>query len=266
MMKKNIGLFLILALVYPGCFGAPVKDTLDLSSSENRDVKVMLDTITSINENSPLSFTASFLIDGSVGKKKFKSFGEAEYDGKVRMMSITFLDYIFKSAVTMMFQDGNDISIYFPVEKKIVRDNFKTINLLNNNDVDVDFRVVYALMTGRIPLIEDYSVKKGLVSSDDNTSYLILENDLFYETISFSGKQPDRIKLLHKKTKKSFEIYFRKFKKHGKSRFFSEMTIISSENDAKIDIKFNRIKLNIPLRVKTIKDVKLPKGVKVIRL
>jgi hypothetical protein len=130
----------------------------------------------------------------------------------------------------------------------------------------VNFDLLYSVLIGTIPLIPDYTVKQGLISNDGRESILILENSLYYETISFIGKSPDKIKLINKTTGDKYEIYMKKPIIQGDSHFFANVMIVSQTPPLRLDIRFSRIRLNTTVKVKTIQDARLSGNVKIIQM
>jgi hypothetical protein len=229
-------------------------------------IRDMVDRISAINKKSPGSYAADFTIDGTIGEKTYKLLGNAQFSRKQRVMHIAFLDFIFRSPITTLFQEGDVIRIYYPVDKKLYVDNVKTIDLANYGGVSMNFDLLYSLVTGAIPLIPDYTVKQGLTGNDGKESMLIVENARFFETISFNGNDPDKIKLIDKNTREKLELYMKKPITQGESLFFSNVMIIAQSARIRLDITFSRIRLNAPLKVKTIQDARLPGNLKIIQM
>ena len=270
-MKRSFFLALTLGLALPillSCTSyekrkCPTPETVHASDSE--DIRAMLQSLRAGNDLAPATYSASFLIEGKAKNKKFKSTGKIVYDKKAKRMSVAFRDYIFKSSIMQIFIEGDEIVLYFPVDKKIVKDNRRTINLLNYNNLDVEYDILYDLLVGKVPLISDYKVKQGLVG-DRGVSYLILENDEAYQTVSFKNSVPDRIKLLQKSNKGEIEIYLKKRVKTKDSAFFRSIMMVRKKDKARMTITFNKISFNRPVKVKTIKDIKIPRDVEVITM
>ena len=265
-MKKN--LIIAVLVLCTACTKAVVKEkpANGLAPTQDRDISLMLQSLSAINENSPSSYDLEFIVDGSLKSKKYKSIGNASFDRNSDRFYIVFLDFIFKSPVTMIFQDGKDISLYFPADRKLFRENRATISFANYTGVDLDFTVVYDLVTGKVPLIPGYSIREGYRTADGKTSYLILENSDYFQTISFAGSEPDRIKFVQKKNREEVEVYLRKKTVKDGTSFFRNITIVMKKSDTRVDITFRGIKLNTPVKVKTVGDVKIPREVKIITM
>lgn len=272
-MKKT--LFAILTAVFllsvHSCAGRSLKEGENSGRSNVQavitdDIRRMIGILERINSNTPSSFTCSIEVIGNIGKKKFKSLGNVKFDRKTGRFNITFLDYIFKSPLTDLFQDGDRISIYFPADKKLVLDDRKTIDIRNYINLNLDYYLLYDLFRGSIPVLKDYRVRKGLSSADRKTSYLIIENDEYYETLSFQGNTPDKLLIIHRNSKEKIELYLRGFSQKGKSRYFKKIRIVADQNDLRLDFTFRGTRINVPVKVRTIESIKVPRGVKVIRL
>jgi hypothetical protein len=269
-MRALIPVILLLAATAFGCGNKSIRSDDILVSqyhpSGKDAIRDMVDRISAVNKKSPVSYAADFTIDGTIGDKTYKLLGNAQFNRKLRAMHVAFLDFIFRSPITVVFQEGDVIRIYYPVEKKLFVDNYKTIDLSNYGGISVNFDLLYSILTGGIPLIPDYTVKQGLISNDGKESMLIVENNRYYETISFNGKSPDKIKLINKSTREKFEIYMKKPILQGDSHFFANVMIVSQNTPIRLDIHFNRIHLNAPVKVKTIEDSRLPGNLKIIKM
>jgi len=229
-------------------------------------VQNMISAVTAINGNSPQSYTVDFYVEGISDKSRFKAHGRAQFDRERGLMQVTFADYIFQSPVALLFLDGEEIRIFYPIEKKLFIDNSKTINIANYTGIGIDFKILYDLATGTIRLLQNYAVREGLTATEGSGSMLILENPESVETISFNGAVPDKILFINKNTRYKAEIYFKKFIVQGESRFFSRLKIIAERNRLQLDITFNKVLLNTPVKVKTIKDIKLPPDLQVVKM
>jgi hypothetical protein len=230
------------------------------------DIRRLIDIVGRINKNVPDSLSSEIEIIGNIKEKKFKSIGRINFDRKTSRFNINFLDYIFKSPVTRIFQNGDDIRIYFPADKKLVVDNMNTIDISNYIDLNIHFYLIYDLFCGHIPLLKNYKVKQGLASVKGKSSYLIIENSNYYETISFRGDSPDRLMIIRKDNREKIEIYLKKYISKGKSRYFKNIRIVAESSSLRLDFNFRRTRINIPVKVKTIDKIRLPKDVKLIRL
>jgi hypothetical protein len=268
-MKKSVMAVLILqACLLAACGTAPVAGVPvgKLTQTEDLKAREMMDSVRSINDRSPASFDYSFTVEGAMKTKKFKSTGTAQFDGDQDRFSASFVDFIFKSPLTSIFQNADEVILYFPSDKKLFRENRNVMNLRNYSGVNIPFQVAFSLVAGKIPLLENYAVKEGYVSADGSSSYLILENSECYETISFSNGAPDRIKFLRKREREELEIYLRKRTVKDGCLLYQNVMILVKDMDVKIDITFSVMKVNGPVKVKTISDIKLPVDVQVMTM
>lgn len=253
-----------------GCSTAAVRDDTALKGQYHpvgkEGIRAMVDSISVINRNCPESYALDFDIDGAFGDKKNRIMGNAQYNKKQRAMHVAFVDYIFRSPVMTLLREGDTVRVYYPVEKKMYVDSFKTIDLANYGGVTIDFDMFHDIITGSIPLIAGYSVKQGLAANDGKGSMLILENPMYYQTISFQANDPDKILLINKKTREKLEIYVKKPFVQGTSRIYSSIMIVAQSVRLRLNITFKKIQLNAPVRVKTVKDIKLPDNLKIIQM
>jgi hypothetical protein len=204
------------------CSGSQIKTNANVS--DIKDAMPLLDMVNKINDNSPETFSASFETEGSMGTNKFKLVGTAFYDKKLEKFTMNFSDYIFKSQLSSLLRNGKNIEVYYIPESKIILDSSETIKIKNYVPIDMDFNLIYQLLTSRIPLIENYSIHQA--KKDDDKSFLVLQNNNWYETIAFNLDEPERIKLTNKKTSQEIEIYLRSPLKQNESRYYKKIQII----------------------------------------
>ncbi len=267
---RVINSLIVMAVLISFCSSGNVKGSAekppDVKTTYPEHIELMLKRISSFNNRSPGSISSSFEIVGKIKNKKFKSIGNIHYDRREGKLNATFLDYIFKSPVTMIFKENSSLWFYFPAEKKMILDNVNTIDLHNYLELNIDFNILFSLFSGEIPLIKGYKIKKGLSGRKGGSSYLILENQNFYQTISFDKSEPDRVLIIRKDSKEKCEIYFKKFFRMNGSSYYKKLRIISGDRKFTFDFIFKHIKLNVPVKVKTINKIRMPRGLKIIKM
>jgi hypothetical protein len=234
----------------------------DAKSSVDK-ISRYINILNEINRTAPATISADMEIDGTFGKKKIKTIGKLLYSAEPLMMNLNIFDYIFKSPLLSVHQEGFVIRIYSPAEKKVFADNVKTLIFKNYIGAPVDFTVLYSLITGRLPLIENYKIKSFI--EDSRGKYLILENKTFYQTVSFDGDTPDKILIMNKENLEKYEIYINPVKRE-KSTYYSKLKFVMSSSGIKFDISFKYIILNSQLKLKTISDMKIPNDVPVVNV
>ncbi|MBN2160972.1 MAG: hypothetical protein JW807_16395 [Spirochaetes bacterium] len=233
-------------------------------AADTAAVRRMIDRVALLKKNAPATFAANFSIDGSLAEKKQRILGRASYDRTLRAMHIIFSDAIFRSTVAQFFQEADEIRVYYPVQKKLIVDSFKTFDIGNYSAVSIDFDLLYSLATGTFPLIEDYTVRQGLEANNGGGSMIILENPKFFETVSFRDGNPDKVLILDKKTREKVEIYLKKPTVQGECLFFSNIMIVVQQTRLRLAIQFSGVRLNVPVKVKKAASLKLPANVKTI--
>lgn len=269
-MKRGFMVLMIAAATAWGCTTGAFRDESapedQYHPSGKEGIRSMVDTIADINRRSPESYTLDFNIDGTYGEKKNKMLGSMEFNRKQRTMHVSVVDFIFRSPVMTLLQEGDVIRVYYPVEKKMYVNNARTIDMANYGGVSIDFRIFHDLITGVIPLISGYSVKQGLTANNGKGSVLILENPDYYQTISFRGNDPDKILLINRKTRERIELYLKNPVGQGASRIYSNVMIVAQRVPLRLEITFKKIQLNAPVKVKTFKEMKFPDGLKIIQM
>ncbi len=268
-IKIYTAIFALIGAVYWGCTKSIVREDTAMKQYAPADesaIRSMRETVEATNKNSPESYSANFYVFGASHGKIFRSLGRAQFDRKQDSLHFSFVDYIFNTPITSFFMEGEVIQILLPIEKKMYVDNRKTIRLANYTGFDINFDILHDLSIGKIPLLRDYSIRQGLNAKTETASLLILENKKFIETISFNKGEPDKILIVDKSSGDKVEIYFKKIIAKGPSRFFEQLKIVSPGNDLSLEINFNKIQINVPVKVSTTKNSKLPANLQIINM
>jgi hypothetical protein len=274
-MKKNSHLIIFtiaMTFLFINCGKELKKHERIIKKSEEEEIKLLLDRILEINRSTPESFSADFTVDGRFHKnKKFKSIGKVTYKKEPQKMRISFIDYVFKSPITTIVQDGNVLKFYLPVEKKLYLDNTDTVNLKNYIGINLKFNFIYKFIIGEIPLIENYKVKQGLIAKanskrEEEETYIILENSEYYETISLKNNIPNKVLLINKITTKRYEFYLENPSCKDNWLNYRSLKFISKENGHRAIIRITSMKCNIPVNIKKITRIKVSKNTKIIKV
>ncbi len=260
---------LMYLFLFSGCTKNIIKKETDLLNLNNERISFLLKKIEDINNNSPKSFSLDLNTQGILNRKKFKSTGKAIFNKEPREMKITFYDVIFRSPLTIIVQDIDVIKFYFPIEKTLYMDNVKTVNLKRYSNINLDYNLVASLAIGKIPIIKNYSIKKALTTGENEQNsrketYLIFENNDFFETIAFEKDIPCKILMLNKRSKEKTEIYLKEPFYKNSILFYKTIRFISLSSDFRITTRFKNIKFNIPVDVKKITKIDLPKDCKIL--
>ncbi|MCL1864330.1 MAG: hypothetical protein FWF73_00780 [Spirochaetes bacterium] len=263
-MKNSNFLYIITisVIILAGCQTAnqPV-----INETENVKAKELISNIKSINSSSPETISSSFTADGNTGEKKFRFEGKAVFD-KNGYYKITVIDYVFQSPVIEAYRESNELYFFYPSEKKLFVDDINKIDLSAYAGFKSDYKIIYALLTGNIPMINNYKVYKCLYSEDEKGYYLILENNECYENIFFKEDVPEKILIIYKGNKSKFEIYLKSPVKIEKGIFFKNLKIIATEINSNININFIKPTLNKAVSVERLNRNKLPKKTEIIRV
>ncbi len=231
---------------------------------ENHEETMAL--IRGFNEKAVTSIEGSFFIDGFLQNKKYKTIGNVSYSAAPERLNLIITDFIFKSPITTVVQDGRELSIYFPVEKKLYVDSVDTIRLKNYSDIDFNFAMLHGVLTGRIPLVRGHRIVSCVRDEAKNARFLIVENDELFETIAFRGDIPDKLLFMDKKSKKRVEFYLGRPTVSGDSVFFRNIKIVAKDEGINLTITFNSLKLNGPVRVKNVSEMNYPRNISIIRM
>ncbi len=265
---KSALLTLVIIATAAACGGKVVRDDYALDSqyhqSEKASVQEMINRVTEFNNRASRFLSAEFILDGAQRDKKFRVIGNLQYDRESRAMHAAFYDYIFKSPVLVFFVEKDVIHLYYPAEKKLFVDKMKGFDLADYGGPGMSIDLLLTLATGGIPMIDGYHVKQGLDANDGNGSMLLLESSRYFETLSFREDRPDKILLIDRNSRDRFEIYLKKSVDRAEGTFFSNIILVSTQPGLRIDIRFNNMQWKGPVTVKTVRDLKLPPGVRII--
>ena len=252
------------------CAGRPIVGEKSIATVADPQAGRMLIVLKDINDSSPKAISAGFVVEGRLAKnKKFKSMGKMTYDGRIKKMKITFIDSVFRSPMAIAFQEGTSLKFHLPVEKKMYLDTTDRVDLKYYLNVNVNYSFLQNLAVGKIPLIDGYSVKQGMVQKEGAVTsehYIILENNLLYETISFNKNIPNRIMLLNKLTKEKTEFYLENPVMDNNVLYYKSIRFISLQSGERINVIFNSFNLNPKLNDSRDFALPVPKGTEIIRI
>jgi hypothetical protein len=159
----------------------------------------------------------------------------------------------------------NRLFFYYPAEKKLLLDDVNKIDIHNYTGFRAEFAFIQDMFSGKIPLLADYSVNKVLQEIGE-TYYLILENDQYFENIYIKKNIPEKILIIHKKTKEKTEIYLSSVMEKDKSIFYKKVKIIAPSINLFIDIKFTNTKINEPIQIPRAEIQKFKKNIEIIKI
>jgi len=237
-------------------------DTVEYTRSSEKSDTSLLSDISFINDNAPSYYDMTFTIEGLLNNQKYKLNGNAQLDAKLDLICLSLTDFIFKSPISTMFSDNDGIIMYFPSEKKLFKYTRSSFDLKALWNINLDYEIIRALIRCKIPIIDDYKVIKSIVSTDGASS-LILENTRYYETVSFKNNIPDKIKIIDKTDRNETDFHLSAVKKYNESFVYKKISVLSKKFSFDVSIN-NSAKVNTPVKVKTISDIKIPMDVVLI--
>ncbi len=269
-MKSFIVVYILPVFLMLSCAAPELAPDRPFTQAGKEETNRLLENIDRINGNAPSSIDAAFRVDGMFGKKKFKASGYFLYNDSAAAARITFVDSVFKSPLTTFVQDGNTIKVHFPVENTLVIDNTETIQLSDYMPVSVDYSFLRQMFTSRIPMIQDYKINRVLIprKKDGSTTseiFIIIENDRYYETITFKDNLPTRILLVEKGKKKKYEFYYAEPAQKNKKFGFKGIEFVEPDTGNKLDIHFTKYKTNRSISRSRITRLDVKNNAKVFR-
>jgi hypothetical protein len=262
--SKKVILIIILLLFF-NCSSANKNITSpEVSKTEDAQATEILKIIQEINQSSPATISSSFTAIGDSNGKKFNIEGVVFFQ-KDESYYLSFSDFIFKSKIVDIYRDMNRLFFYYPAEKNLLLDDVNKIDIHNYTGFRAEFSFNQDMFSGKIPLLADYSVNKVLQESGE-TYYLILENDQYFENIYIKKNIPEKILIIHKKTKEKTEIYLSSVMEKDKSIFYKKVKIIAPSINLFIDIKFTNTKINEPIQIPRAEIQKFKKNIEIIKI
>ncbi len=256
-MRSIIIIFIIIcSCTY--CQKKNVKKESVNTTVENKKAKHLVDRIQSFNKKSPQTIKAWLYVVSVFKTKTYRSSGFMQFNGKRDMMYLRFVDTIFRSPLTILSKNKNNLRIYIPSTKQLFLDSAQTINMTNYTQINLSFSLLFQLATGKIPLLKNYKIKKL------KGKYLILENSSFYETLSFKNNIPNKVLFVNKYSKERIEVYLWGLKKIGDTRIYSRIKVVSRSKGVRLNMSINGMKINKPITIYT--NFRVPGNVKVQRV
>lgn len=269
--KTLIGIA-ITAIACTGCSARTSESTVIQLTDERAKALEFLNKIEQANSETPRVFSAKFVIEGvSPKNKKFKTLGEITFDRNAELFKVSFVDSIFKSPMAIVARDGRKIKLYMPVEKTLYEDDTYFINLKNYIDVNIEFDVLADVATWHIPIIKGYTVKQSVLQKTstpgtDKENYIVLENDLYFETISVKNDLPNKVLIINKANKEKTEFYFENPERKNNVLYYKTIRYISAQRGERISVKFTSISPNSQLSKDRDFSLKVPSATKVVRV
>jgi hypothetical protein len=266
MSRRAVYIITAAALLVISCSGADKKAAPDgpVSGAGDNKAAELESRIAEINENKPSTISSNVTIDGDNRGKKFRFEGRMLYDGS-GYAQLKLADYIFKGPVFDFYRNREKLYFYYPAERKLFIDSAEKIRFSSYAGFPVDFNFVYNLLAGSVPVIEGGSAVKTLGEERGDSFHLILENSDYFQNIYFRKNIPERILLVHKKSRDKIEVYIKAHRKKGKSIFFNKLRIVVPGSDFSLNLNFTRTELNEPLKIDPFTPEKL-KGSEIIRI
>ncbi|MCL2025405.1 MAG: hypothetical protein FWG92_01195 [Leptospirales bacterium] len=250
-------LYKIIPFVILCLFSCTTTDTIEYTPSKESN-PALLNNIALINDNAPSYYDITFTIEGLLNNQKYKLIGNAQLDAKLNLFCLSLTDFIFKSPISTVLSNNDETILYFPTEKRLFRYTNNSFDLKTFWNINLDYEIIRILASCRIPLIDNYKVKESATSAD-NASYLILENKRYFETITFKNNIPDKIKIMDKNDRSETDFHLLSPRKYNETLVYRKISVLSKSFS--FDISLNSIKVNTPVKVKTINDIKIPRDV-----
>jgi len=260
----------LLAVLCTGCAQKPIRDEIDLADRYHpvgkERIRGMLESLAAANKKAPATLSAEFVAVGSFSGKNYRVSGFARFDRGKNALEINFTDAIFRSPLATVVQEGDEIRIYYPAEKRLYIENSNTIDLARYGVAGIDFKIIHRIITGAIPLLDRHVVKRGLAANQGSETLLILENLHYYQTISFEGEKPRKILLVNRGSGERFEAYLKKPIERDGAGFFGAITISAPQARLSVDITFSKVVLNAPITIKRAKEIPIHPSTTIIKI
>jgi hypothetical protein len=249
-------------------FAIAACQTTATSTKEIKDPKLkhasqLLENIEERNSKIPAKLLAYITVRALVDKTNYNATGTLYFTQNPRKIKVKLKDIIFKSPVLQLLLKENIVQIYSPAEETLYVRKQNELEQERNYEINPGF--ITTIGMGRIPILSDYTITKMLHAqkSKKKEEYIILENDLFYETISFRNAVPNKIMIVNKKNKHKLEIYYHKpFVTKG-FMFYRRIKGYSAHTGNRFTITYNKIKTNAVFNEESTFMLKVPRNVKI---
>ena len=248
MIRNSLAIVFFLCILIACANSQVKKDLSQANSSDNQEALPLLEIVNKINDSSPSTFSSSFTVEGSMKADKFKITGTAFYDKQAEKFAMNFSDFVFKSQLSSFLKNGKNIEVHYIPENRIVLDSSETIKITNYVPLNIEFNLVYQLLTSQIPMIENYSVFQ--VTKEGTRSFLVIQNNTWFQTIAFNSDEPERIKFTNKSTSQEIEIYLRSPLDQNGSRYYRRIRILSRSAGIDVNINTGWASLNKPVNIR----------------
>ncbi|MDY6935186.1 MAG: hypothetical protein SVZ03_13310 [Spirochaetota bacterium] len=272
LITSSLGIFIFTFFSVISTCSRNIENNRDYNKTPNDEkARFFINKIAEINNHSPDTLSANFIINGTINDKKFKSTGRILYSKNPKRMMITLLDAIFQSTLTNILQEEDILRIYYPLDKKLYIDNIQKIDLRDylKIDTNIDLILLSQLAMGAIPLIENYSIKRVILTKNTNvgeedTNFLIIENEQYYETISFKNEVPDKILRVDRKTNEKIEFYLYDRINVKNTHFYKRIGFVHLGSGCRVTLRFKDLKFNIPVDIDTMMIIDIPRDAEII--
>jgi len=270
-MKRWVPIFILLlvtALVLAAGCTSGQKASGTFKSGDIREAQEILKKIESINSTAPDTFTSRIAVKCSINGKAFSIAGNVFYASEPLAIKVMLNDLIFKSPVVEILLESDQLKIYMPIDQSVyIRKPDPARDTTASLEINPQFVSQTAL--GRIPLISGYTVTKSFIEEEQGkstgTRIVVIENDLFYESISVKNGIPDKVKILSKNGVDKFEVRYDNPSQLGDILFYKKVSAFSENTGNTFSIEYTDLKLNASFDRGKVFRIDIPRGVKIIQ-
>ena len=269
-MKKFIhavSILLCASVLITGCATAQ-KDYGTLKPGDLREAQEILKKIEFINSNLPESFTSRIAVKSTINGKSFSIAGNVYYASNPVAIKVMLNDLIFKSPVVEILLQADQLKIFMPIEQSVyIRNPDPERDTTASLEINTQFLSQTAL--GRIPLITGYTVTKSFIEEEQGKitgkRVVVLENKMYYESISVKNGIPDKVRILAKNGVDTFEVHFENPSQNDNVILYKNVSAFSENTGNNFSIEYIDLKLNAPFDRNKIFHIEIPRGTKVIQ-
>ncbi len=225
-----------------------------------------IDIINTINKAAADKIESSLSINAVADGKKYNAAGKGYYTNNPLNAKIILNDNIFRFRVMDILIINEKISVYYPLEKTLVIDNFSSNADNLNRSTGQSSNVLASLFIGKIPMIEQYKVIKLHEFAEEGETYLEIENENYHQTISFKNDIPFRIIVKSKISEQHFSIKYANHFIQSNCHFFKSIEVISENPYSYIKIDYSKTIVNGSFKPETLFKQTTPSDTKIIDL
>ena len=243
------------------CASAP--DTAEaMKKSDLSGADAVVAQVEKNNGSLPDSFISRITVKSSINGRSFKSSGTAWFASKPQSIKVQLSDLIFKTPLAEILLQEDQLRIYLPIEKTVYIRSASADGSEASLEVNPFFMSRTAL--GRVPLISGYRITRFYQGESAGSKVIVLENDMYYESIALKDGIPGKVKILSKSGTDTYEVHYSDPVISGGSVFFRKIYAFSESSGNSLEIEYTDLNIGAAIDRDKIFRIDIPRGTKIL--